>query len=113
MSVGVSNNRTASKRLKTEDSDSLPVGSQASINLNKKEKPRNALLPRELRNSGVWRLKFLPTLMYWIGNSDYPWTIPGNALEDVLTNIYIGLCPGCRAIDFEPESFAFDLVCII
>ncbi|KAG0700193.1 hypothetical protein DFH29DRAFT_1001283 [Suillus ampliporus] len=49
--------------------------------------------------------------MYWIGNSDYGWTVPETELESVLEHIYYTVYPhrlgGC---DFDVEELAFQLV---
>ncbi|KAG2125991.1 hypothetical protein DEU56DRAFT_916271 [Suillus clintonianus] len=96
MSVGVvETDNQSSKYIKTETGRTPLV-----LNL-KKEKPKNAHLPSGALNSN-WCSKFLPTIMYWIGNSNYPWTIPDDTLSDTLDNIYLAVYnqPG----DFEVDS---------
>ncbi|KAG0701246.1 hypothetical protein DFH29DRAFT_876059 [Suillus ampliporus] len=54
----------------------------------KKGKARHEDLPSGVLENGLWCMRFLPCLMYWIGNSDYGWTIPETELESVLEHIY-------------------------
>ncbi|KAG0695518.1 hypothetical protein DFH29DRAFT_879977 [Suillus ampliporus] len=71
-----------SKFVKTEKGHAPRI-----INLKKKEKLKNAHLPPDAQNS-QWRGTFIPTVMYWVGNSSFPWTIPDSNLTDTLYNIY-------------------------
>ncbi|KAG1884780.1 hypothetical protein F4604DRAFT_1574529, partial [Suillus subluteus] len=75
----------------------------------KKEKPRNSHLPNNAQNSSKWCSKFLPLVMYWIGTSDYPWTIPNEELSDICNDIYLAVYhePG----SFEVDGYCFNLVC--
>ncbi|KAG2116275.1 hypothetical protein DEU56DRAFT_172235 [Suillus clintonianus] len=68
----------------------------------KKGKPNNADLP-----SGIyehWRAKFVPCLMYWVGNSDHPWTITEVELGNVLEDIYNAV----RSREQGPADFDID-----
>ncbi|KAG2132993.1 hypothetical protein DEU56DRAFT_739145 [Suillus clintonianus] len=83
-----------SKYIKTENGR-VP----RTLNL-KKEKPKNAHLPTGAQNT-TFRSMFIPTVMYWVGNGSYPWTIPDNELSDVLEDIY-------HAVYNEPGDFEVD-----
>ncbi|KAG2365853.1 hypothetical protein BDR07DRAFT_1480915 [Suillus spraguei] len=77
----------------------------------KKEKPKNSHLPSAVQNLS-FRSIFIPTVMYWVGNNSYPWTIPDEKLSDVLEDIFMAVCkqPG----DFRNDdgcNLAFNVVC--
>ncbi|KAG1809923.1 uncharacterized protein HD556DRAFT_1208255, partial [Suillus plorans] len=76
-------------------------------------KARNAHLPSAVLENRIWHLKFLPCVMYWVGNSDYGWTIPEAELESVLEAIFYAVYPRTKGpCDFNVEELAFHLVCI-
>ncbi|KAG0705615.1 hypothetical protein DFH29DRAFT_872959 [Suillus ampliporus] len=75
----------------------------------KKGKARNAHLPNGVLESGLWCMRFLPCLMYWVGNSNYGWTIPETELESVLEKIFYMVYPHRGACDFDVEDLAFQL----
>ncbi|KAG1751049.1 hypothetical protein EDB19DRAFT_1599400, partial [Suillus lakei] len=78
----------------------------------KKGKAKNSDLPSGALKQGQWRTTFLPSLMYWVGNSDYGWSIPENELENTLEYIFNAVYGGSRGpSDFSPDGFAFHLVC--
>ncbi|KAG2757555.1 hypothetical protein P692DRAFT_20711851 [Suillus brevipes Sb2] len=57
----------------------------------KKEKPKNSHLPSAVQNLS-FRSIFIPTVMHWVGNNSYPWTIPDEKLSDVLEDIFMAVC---------------------
>jgi hypothetical protein len=76
----------------------------------KKEKPKNSHLPSAVQNLS-FRSIFIPTVMHWVGNNSYPWTIPDEKLSDVLEDIFMAVCkqPG----DFRNDdgcNLAFNVV---
>lgn len=73
-----------------------------STNL-KKLKPRNAHLPSDAQKSPKWCSKFLPAVMYWVGNSTYPWTIPDEKLSDVCYDIFHEVFNGAPG-EFEVDN---------
>jgi len=105
MSVDISNHD--SKRIKLEDMESAPLSVRANL---KKDKPKNSHLPPGTHDDGKWRLVFLPSLIYWVGNSKYAWSIPDETLRSVLQDIYLAIYNrnGC----FEDDSFGYHVVCI-
>ncbi|KAG0692645.1 hypothetical protein DFH29DRAFT_1008290 [Suillus ampliporus] len=77
----------------------------------KKEKPNNSHLPSTAQNISFHSI-FIPMVMHWIGNNNYPWTIPDEKLSDVLEDIFMAVCkqPG----DFRNDdgcNLAFNVVC--
>ncbi|KAG1903539.1 uncharacterized protein F5891DRAFT_977656 [Suillus fuscotomentosus] len=78
----------------------------------KKVKPRNAHLPSDAQNSLKWCSKFLPAVMYWVGNSNYPWTIPDEKLSDVCHDIFHEVFNGAPG-EFKVDSYSsgFHMVC--
>ncbi|KAG0695646.1 hypothetical protein DFH29DRAFT_879902 [Suillus ampliporus] len=58
----------------------------------KKGKARNEDLPSGVLENGLWRTRFLPCLMYWIGNSDYGWTSTRNLNLSLFLSTYITRC---------------------
>ncbi|KAG2056590.1 hypothetical protein BDR06DRAFT_969965 [Suillus hirtellus] len=77
----------------------------------KKGKARNAHLPSGVLKNGIWHMKFLPCVMYWVGNSDYGWTIPEAEFESVLEAIFYAVYPHTKGpCDFNVEELAFQLV---
>ncbi|KAG2033524.1 hypothetical protein BDR03DRAFT_1014261 [Suillus americanus] len=77
----------------------------------KKEKPKNSHLPSAVQNLSFCSI-FIPTVMHWVGNNSYPWTIPNEKLSDVLKDIFMAVCkqPG----DFRNDdgcNLAFNVVC--
>ncbi|KAG1846294.1 hypothetical protein F4604DRAFT_1936515 [Suillus subluteus] len=101
--IDVSDKHTDMKRIKTEEGTSKAV----SIN-SRKAKPQNAHIPDDIIKS--WRAKFLPALMYWVGNSSYGWTIPE---EDLCNALYeISGCIGGKnweMCDFEVGTYGYEL----
>jgi hypothetical protein len=95
--------------MKTEGSDARPPSSRAASISLKKEKPRNTNLPGELFDSGKWCSRFLPSLIYSMGNSKYPWTIPEDFFGQLLADIHGAIYPG-RLVETEPDSNLFELV---
>ncbi|KAG2739995.1 hypothetical protein P692DRAFT_20754477 [Suillus brevipes Sb2] len=101
MSVDVSEQKPATKqakgrttRIKAEAKTEPEPEAVASENIRaklKKCKARNAHLPSGVLENGIWRMKFLPCVMYWVGNSDHAWTIPEIELESVLESIFYEL----------------------
>jgi hypothetical protein len=79
----------------------------------KRGKARNAHLPSGVLENGIWHMKFLPCVMYWVGNSDHGWTVPETELQSVLKSIFYEVYPhhkgGCS---FDIEDLSFQLVCI-
>ncbi|KAG2050600.1 hypothetical protein BDR06DRAFT_1064338 [Suillus hirtellus] len=71
----------------------------------KKVKPRNAHLPSDAQNSPKWCSKFLPAVMYWVGNSNYPWTIPDKKLSDVCHDIFHEVFNGAPG-EFKVDSYS-------
>lgn len=121
MSVNISNQKTM--RQHTEGKGNTKVEAQvkteveAPINIRskiKKGKAKNSNLPSGCLENGLWRTKFLPCLMFWVGNSDYGWSIPENELEYVLENIFNAVYDSRKRgpCDFDVDGFAFQLVCI-
>ncbi|KAG2029469.1 hypothetical protein BDR03DRAFT_1018345 [Suillus americanus] len=77
----------------------------------KKEKPKNSHLPSAVQNLSFHSI-FIPTVMHWVSNNSYPWTIPDEKLSDVLEDIFMAVCkqPG----DFRNDdgcNLAFNFVC--
>ncbi|KAG1720791.1 uncharacterized protein EDB91DRAFT_1088696 [Suillus paluster] len=116
MLVDVSEQKTATKQGKGNTKVKAEVKTEvvASENIRakiKKGKARNEHLPSGVLKNGLWRMRFPPCLMYWIGNSDYGWTVPETELGSVLEQIYYTVYPhklgGC---DFDVEELAFQLV---
>ncbi|KAG1886572.1 hypothetical protein F4604DRAFT_1675470 [Suillus subluteus] len=83
MSVDISDSKIAGKLVKTEDT--ISDNPRTKI---KKGKAKNSDLPSGALEQGQWRISFLPSLMYWVGNSDYGWSIPENELESALEHIF-------------------------
>ncbi|KAG1801159.1 uncharacterized protein BJ212DRAFT_1213683, partial [Suillus subaureus] len=69
-------------------------------------KAKNAHLPSGLLENRIWHMKFLPCVMYWVGNSDHGWTVPETELQSVLESIFYEVYPrnkgGCS---FDIEDF--------
>ncbi|KAG1788517.1 hypothetical protein EV424DRAFT_1339339 [Suillus variegatus] len=87
---------------------------EAPINIRskiKKGKAKNSNLPSGCLENGLWRTKFLPCPMFWVGNSDYGWSIPENELEYVLKNIFNAVYDSRKRgpCDFDVDGFAFQL----
>ncbi|KAG1757511.1 hypothetical protein EDB19DRAFT_1901032 [Suillus lakei] len=66
----------------------------------------------DVRHNLSFRSIFIPTVMHWVGNNSYPWTIPDEKLSDVLEDIFMAVCkqPG----DFRNDdgcNLAFNVVC--
>ncbi|KAG1763020.1 hypothetical protein EDD22DRAFT_952612 [Suillus occidentalis] len=72
----------------------------------------NAHLPGNAQKSPKWCSKFLPAVMYWVGNSNYPWTIPGEKLADVCYDIFHEVFNGVPG-EFEVDNHVsvFHMVC--
>jgi hypothetical protein len=100
MSVGVVETANSNKPIKTE-AEQLPQARNI-----KKEKPKNAHLLIGARNL-EWRSKFIPTVMYWIGNSNFSWTIPDDTLSNLLHDIYYSVYkqPGDFEVDGSNGTF--------
>ncbi|KAG1718708.1 hypothetical protein EDD22DRAFT_855316 [Suillus occidentalis] len=95
-----------SKFIKTENGHAP----RTILNL-KKEKPKNSHLPSAVQNLS-FRSIFIPTVMHWVGNNSYPWTIPDEKLSDILEDIFMAVWkqPG----DFRNDdgcNLAFNVVC--
>ncbi|KAG1835566.1 hypothetical protein EV424DRAFT_1551621 [Suillus variegatus] len=96
MSVDVSEQKPATKQAKchtTKIKAEVKTEPEAVVSENihaklKKGKARNAHLLSGVLKNGIWRMKFLPCLMYWVGNSDYGWIIPETELKSVLELIF-------------------------
>ncbi|KAG2147839.1 uncharacterized protein EDB93DRAFT_1103922 [Suillus bovinus] len=76
----------------------------------KKEKPKNSHLPNAAQNLSFYSI-FIPMVMHWVGNINYPWTILDEKLSDVLEDIFMAVCkqPG----DFRNDdgcNLAFNLM---
>ncbi|KAG2029012.1 hypothetical protein BDR03DRAFT_988040 [Suillus americanus] len=124
MLVDVSEQKTATKQgkgntkvkseAKTEVKAEVKTEVVASENIGakiKKGKARNENLPSGVLENGLWHTRFLPCLMYWIGNSNYGWTVPETELESVLEHIYYTVYPHrLRGCNFDVEELAFQLV---
>ncbi|KAG1727627.1 hypothetical protein EDB19DRAFT_1833050 [Suillus lakei] len=87
MSVDISDLKIAGSLIKTEDT--ISDNPRTKI---KKGKAKNSDLPSGALEQGQWRTTFLPSLMYWVGNSDYGWSIPENELENTLEYIFNAVC---------------------
>ncbi|KAG1889157.1 hypothetical protein F4604DRAFT_1673857 [Suillus subluteus] len=92
MSVDISDSKIAGKLVKTEDT--ISDNPRTKI---KKGKAKNSDLPSGALEQGQWRTSFLPSLMYWVGNSDYGWSIPENELESALEHIFNAVIHEWRA----------------
>ncbi|KAG2055772.1 hypothetical protein BDR06DRAFT_1006617 [Suillus hirtellus] len=75
-----------SKYIKTENGRV-----QCTILNLKKEKPKNSHLPSAAQNLSFHSI-FIPTVMHWVGNNSYPWTIPDEKLSDILKDIFMVVC---------------------
>ncbi|KAG2112215.1 uncharacterized protein F5147DRAFT_771279 [Suillus discolor] len=80
MSVDVSNQKTTRQHTKGEGKSNTKVEAQvkteveapANIHLKiRKGKAKNSNLPSGFLKNGVWRSKFIPCLMFWVGNSNH------------------------------------------
>ncbi|KAG2126211.1 hypothetical protein DEU56DRAFT_743133 [Suillus clintonianus] len=113
MLVDVSEPKTATKQGKTKvkaetkakvevEVETDVVATENSRAKIKKGKGKNEDLPNGVLENGLWRTRFLPCLMFWIGNSDFGWTVPETEPESVLEQIYYAVYPhrlgGC---DFD------------
>ncbi|KAG2037357.1 hypothetical protein BDR03DRAFT_1010822 [Suillus americanus] len=121
MLIDVSEQKPATKqakgrttRIKAEAKTEPEPEAVASENIRvklKKCKARNAHLPSGVLENGIWCMKFLPCVMYWVGNSDHAWTIPEIELESVLELIFYEVYPrnkgGCS---FDVGDLSFHLV---
>lgn len=111
MSVDVADNRTT-KYIKTEDERMpAPLASQArslSLNLNKKRRAKNSQLPDSVYQS--WRSRYIPALVFWVGNSHWPWTISDEDLSNALYEIHNALRKDHRVIEFDVDTPGFELV---
>jgi len=76
MSVDISNHD--SKRIKLEDMN-LPLS--ACVPTSKKTNQKKFPSAPRTHDDGKWRLVFLPSLIYWVGNSKYAWSIPDETLK--------------------------------
>ncbi|KAG1867190.1 hypothetical protein DFJ58DRAFT_723879 [Suillus subalutaceus] len=90
--VGTKANKAVKTRLTTsmsvdivESDDSKPVKTESA--------------------NGKWHSKFLPAVMYWVGNSNYPWTIPDDKLSDVCYDIFSVVYNGAPG-EFEADSWS-------
>ncbi|KAG2127267.1 uncharacterized protein EDB93DRAFT_1109339 [Suillus bovinus] len=95
-----------SKYIKTENECA-----QRTILNPKKEKLKNSHLPNAAQNLSFCSI-FIPTVMHWIGNNNYPWTISDEKLSDIPKDIFMVVCkqPG----DFRNDdgcNLTFNLVC--
>jgi hypothetical protein len=95
------------KRIKLEDTAQAPLGSRATL---RKDKPKNSHLPPGTHDGGKWRSVFLPSLIYWLGNSKYPWTVPEDMLSSVLEDIFAVVYG--KIAQFDIDSLGFAVVCI-
>ncbi|KAG1802551.1 uncharacterized protein BJ212DRAFT_1304776 [Suillus subaureus] len=98
-------------RIKTEVKTEPEAVVSANIHAKlKKGKARNAHLPSGVLKNRIWHMKFLPCLMYWVGNSNYGWTIPETELESVLESIFYAVYPHSKGgCSFEVEDLSFQL----
>ncbi|KAG1898405.1 uncharacterized protein F5891DRAFT_955549 [Suillus fuscotomentosus] len=99
-----------------ESDDLKPVKTESAVNQRKKislkkEKPKNTHLPSDAQNR-KWCSKFLPAVMYWVRNSNYPWTIPNDKLSDICYDIFSVVYNGAPG-EFEADSWSggFHMVC--
>ncbi|KAG2055892.1 hypothetical protein BDR06DRAFT_970370 [Suillus hirtellus] len=95
------------KPIKTESAHHMSTSAttQGKLINPKKVKPRNAHLPSDAQNSLKWCSKFLPAVMYWVGNSNYPWTIPDKKLSDVCHDIFHEVFDGAPG-EFKVDSYS-------
>jgi hypothetical protein len=108
MSVGVTDYRST-KYIKTEDERvPVPVSQARSLNLNKKGRAKNSQLPNDVSQS--WRSRYIPALIYWVGNSNWPWAIPDEDLSNALYEIHSALRTSNRLIEFNVDTPGFELV---
>ncbi|KAG2114748.1 uncharacterized protein F5147DRAFT_677789 [Suillus discolor] len=93
---------TTTSRLTT----SMSVSVVETDNRNKFIKTETGRAPR----NSQWCLKFIPTIMYWVGNSRFPWIISDDTLSNILYDINYSVYkqPG----DFEVDGCngAFNVV---
>ncbi|KAG2029185.1 hypothetical protein BDR03DRAFT_1018773 [Suillus americanus] len=107
MSVDISDSKIAGKLVKTEDT----VSDNPRTKI-KKGKAKNLDLPSGALEQGQWRTGFLPSLMYWVGNSDYGWSVPENELESALEHIFNAMYGSRRGpSNFCPDGLGCYLVC--
>jgi hypothetical protein len=113
MSVDISDQAKAHvKCIKLGDTTgSTPSGSDSRVSL-RKDKPKNSQLPPGAHNGGKWHLTFIPSLVYWLGNSKYPWTIEEDTLSSVLEDIYHEVYNSRRGYFDTEHSFGFGVVSI-
>jgi len=104
MSVGVTDNQTT-KYIKTEDER---VPASRLLNLAKKGRAKNSQLPNDIHQS--WRSGYIPALMYWVGNSSWPWTILDEDLSNALYEIHRVLRTNYGVIEFAVDTPGFELV---
>lgn len=72
--------------VKTEPEPEAVASENIRVKL-KKGKARNVHLPSGLLENGIWHLKFLPCVMYWVGKSDYRWTVPEVMFVAIVYNV--------------------------
>ncbi|KAJ8581531.1 hypothetical protein M405DRAFT_832305 [Rhizopogon salebrosus TDB-379] len=107
MSVGVTDDRST-KYIKTKDERvPVPVSQAKSLNLNKKGRAKNSQLPNDVSHS--WRSRYIPALIYWVGNSNWPWTIPDEDFSNALYEIHSALCTSNKLIEFDVDTPGFEL----
>ncbi|KAG1813896.1 uncharacterized protein BJ212DRAFT_1482244 [Suillus subaureus] len=99
MLVDVSELKTTTKQGKTKVKAEAKTEVKAKVKTNvvatekihakiKKGKGKNEDLPSGVFENGLWCMRFLLCLMFWISNSNFGWTIPETKLKSVLEQIY-------------------------
>ncbi|KAG1868061.1 hypothetical protein C8R48DRAFT_771766 [Suillus tomentosus] len=83
----------------------------APLRLNQKRvKPKNLHLPSGAQNS-TFRSIFIPTVIHWVGNSQYPCTIPEQKFSDILDDISLAVYPTAGNFQYDDGcNLAFTLV---
>ncbi|KAG2113346.1 hypothetical protein BD769DRAFT_1391665 [Suillus cothurnatus] len=104
MLVGVVETANSNKPIKTK-AGQLPW----ACNI-KKEKLKNVHLPIGAQKL-EWHSKFIPMVMYWIGNSNFPWTISDNTLSNILYNIYYSVYKQLGNFEVDGSNGSFNVVC--
>ncbi|KAG1882226.1 hypothetical protein F4604DRAFT_1921955 [Suillus subluteus] len=103
MSVNVSNQKTVRQHTKGKGNTKVKMEVKAEVKTEvkakveapenihskiRKGKAKNSNLPSGIVQNRLWHMTFLPCLMFWVGNSNYRWSILEDTLERVLEDIY-------------------------
>ncbi|KAG1838856.1 hypothetical protein DFJ58DRAFT_845899 [Suillus subalutaceus] len=102
--------KVEASRIKIESrvTSSMPVSITSENTTSKTDNFYTNIKKRKLKNSNLpvgvydqWRAKFIPCVIYWIGNSDYGRSIPENELEVALEDIFDAV----QSCEQGPSSF--------